>query len=110
MLKHGPERRVPLDRRPLRPRGQSPEMDLLDVLGLSPLRPEKQPVRRVRPQLADDALEVIGGRGGSEAARPQTPPAYHQARRDRPPAPPMKKLITNRSAAMMARIKSQWIV
>src|SRR5438067_6983739 len=57
-LKHGPNRRTPLDRRPVRHRDQPPQVDLVDVLGLPPLRAEESPVPRSRAQLADAALEA----------------------------------------------------
>jgi hypothetical protein len=56
MLKRGPERRVHLDRRPLHPGDQSLQVDLVDVLGLPPLRAKEPRVPSLRPQLADDAL------------------------------------------------------
>src|SRR6266566_8540755 len=55
-LKHGPEHRVRLDRRALRPRDQSLQVDLVDVLGLPPLWAKEPRVPSVRTQLADDAL------------------------------------------------------
>src|SRR5438477_10286334 len=57
-LKHGPNRRTPLDRRPVRHRDQPPQVDLVDVLGLPPLRAEEPPVPRLRAQLVDAALEA----------------------------------------------------
>src|SRR5438874_4885538 len=141
-LKHGPNRRTPLDRRPVRHRDQPPQVDLVDVLGLPPLRAEEPPVPRLRAQLVDAALEAARsltqslqqrirrfqprpfGRRRERAPRvrglfakprtsvPRSPALgdYHQAPRERPPAAPMKKLITKSSAAMTATMKSQWTV
>src|SRR5947207_2871203 len=141
-LKHGPNRRTPLDRRPVRHRDQPPQVDLVDVLGLPPLRAEEPPVPCLRAQLADAALERLSSdrrlckqpirrfqprpsigvpseRRGSGAvfAKPRTSVPrsaalgdYHQAPRERPPAAPMKKLITKSSAAMIATMNSQWTV
>src|SRR6266566_4076741 len=112
-LKHGPERRVHLDRRPVRPRDQSLQVDLVDVLGLPPLWTQKPRVPSLWPQLADDALRVqVRGAAAPDLNEPsdlgqKQSRTYHQARRDLPPAPPRKKLITKRSAAMMATMKSQ---
>src|SRR6266516_3052332 len=66
-LKHGPNRRTPLDRRPVRHRDQPPQVDLVDVLGLPPLRAKEPPVPRLRAQLADVALKTARAR-----PRPQT--------------------------------------
>jgi hypothetical protein len=63
MLKRGPERRVHLDRRPLHPGDQSLQVDLVDVLGLPPLRAKKSRVPSLWPQLGDDALrKALAGR------------------------------------------------
>src|SRR5205823_5615799 len=141
-LKHGPNRRTPLDRRPVRHRDQPPQVDLVDVLGLPPLRAEEPPVPRLRAQLADAALEAArpptadsasnrsvvsshgllsafkaSAEGPGRFTKPRTSVPrsaalgdYHQAPRERPPAAPMKKLITKSSAAMTATMNSQWTV
>src|SRR2546421_6839660 len=80
-LKHGPERRFPLDRGLVRPRDQSLQVDLVDVLGLPPLWTKEPRVPRLRPQLADDALRTtgVGPRPSGLRPRPLT---------NRPASPP----------------------